>query len=208
MYLSLLLTVILFGCVAMLWNEGLWSNLISLVNVMIAGLVATSLWEPLATWLDGLIPRGTYLWDFAALWFVFGLTYVIMRAITDLLSRVRVRFKLPVDWVGGILGAVWVGWILVCFTSVTLHTAPLAKNFLRGDFYDTPDDKIFWNMFAPDRQWLGFAQQLSRGSLSTHAPEGRGDEEGRNVLDPQGEFIQKYAQRRADYEAVSGFLAK
>ena len=40
--------VIFFVCVAMMWNEGLWSNAITLVNVVVAAMIATNYFEPLA----------------------------------------------------------------------------------------------------------------------------------------------------------------
>jgi len=197
MVLSLVLAVILFVCVAMLVREGLWSNALTLINAIFAALVATSLWEPLAGWLEGLVPSGTYLWDFVALWAIFCVCFLVLRAVTDLISRVRVRFKRPVDTAGGILLAVLVGWMMVCFTAMTLHTAPLAQRFMRGDFYDQPDDKIFLGMMAPDRQWFGFAQQLSNKSMA-----------GSNVLGTNEQFINRYGERRKQYETVQGILAQ
>jgi uncharacterized membrane protein required for colicin V production len=195
MVLSLLLAIILFVCFAMLIREGLWNNVLTAVNALFAGLLASSLWEPVATWLEGFVPSGTYLWDFISLWLIFCIAFLVLRTLTDLISRTRVRFKKPVDAAGGILFSLWVGWVLVSFTAMTLHTAPLAEHFL--GFYEQPDQKIFLNMAAPDRQWLGFVQQLSKGSMD------RG-----NPFDPQGQFINKYAKRRKEYEGVQGLLAE
>ena len=196
MILSAVLALILFICVAMLLKEGLWSNCLNVINAIFAGLVASSLWEPVADWLEGIVPGGTYLWDFVALWLVFFLCFLILRVATDLISRVKVRFKRPVDQVGGILCAVWVGWVMLSFTAMTLHTAPLARHFLFGTFYQQENDKIFFGMFAPDRQWLSFVRQLSRGSLA-----------GMNEFDPQEKFIQEYGERREQYEKVTGIFA-
>jgi len=195
MVLSLLLAIILFVSFAMLFREGLWNNALTVVNALFAGLVASSFWEPVATWVEGIVPGGTYLWDFVSLWLIFCVMFLVLRTLTDLISRTRVRFKKPVDAAGGALFALWVGWILVSFTAMTLHTAPLAEHFL--GFYAQPDQKIFLNMMAPDRQWLGFVQQLSKGSMA------RG-----NPFDPQGQFINKYAKRRKDYEGVQGIFAE
>lgn len=195
MVLSLLLAIILFICFAMLFREGLWNNALTVVNALFAGLVASSFWEPVATWLEGLLPGGTYLWDFVSLWLIFCVTFLVLRTLTDLISRSRVRFKKPVDSTGSILFALWIGWIMVSFAGMALHTAPLAEHFL--GFYEQPEQKIFLNMMAPDRQWLGFAQQLSKGSMA------RG-----NPFDPQGQFIRTYAKRRNEYEGVQGIFAE
>lgn len=200
MYVSLVLVIILFVCVAMLVREGLWSNALTFVNVLLAGLVATTQWEVVANWLDDQIPSGTYLWDFVALWLTFIVTFTILRAVTDLTSRVRVRFKLPLDWAGGILFALLVGWAMVCFTSTTLHTAPLAEHFLAGQFYDTPDDRIFLGMAAPDRQWLGWVGTVSAGTLSPG--------ESGEAFPTAEEFIARYAKRRKQYEKVETLLTE
>jgi hypothetical protein len=186
--------VILFATLAMLLTEGLWSNTIRLFNVITAALLATSLWEPLADWLDGQMPSFTYMVDFLALWLVFSLAYGVLRAATSKLSKIKVRFKKPLDDVGGPAMAIWVGWVLVCFLSMTLHTAPLAQNALA--FSPDPNQASFV-LFSPDHQWLGFAHKVSNGSLS------RG-----NQFDPQGKFIYKYGQRRANYAAMPGALTE
>ncbi len=120
MVLSLLLAIILFVCFAMLIREGLWNNVLTAVNALFAGLIASSLWEPLATWLEGFVPSGTYLWDFISLWLIFCVAFVVLRTLTDLISRTRVRFKKPVDSAGGILFSLWVGWVMVSFAAMTI----------------------------------------------------------------------------------------
>lgn len=204
MYLNILLCVIFFVCVSMLIREGMWNNALTLVNVITAGLLSANFWELLANWLDSFFPTFTYLMDFFSLWIVFCAAYAILRTATDFLSKVKVRFKLPVDFIGGIVFALWTGWVIVCFTTMTLHTAPLARSFLGGAFYSKPDDRVFFGSAAPDRQWLGFVQKMSRGSLATSPPDHITGEEGANVFDPQGEFIFRYGQRRANFEKIKG----
>ncbi len=195
--LTIILLIVLFASVAMLVREGLWSNTITLINVVTAALLATNLWEPVADWLESQAPTYTYLLDFLAIWLVFCASFILLRAITDQLSRVQVRFKKPVNLAGGGIMGLWVGWVLVCFTAMTLHMAPLGLNTLglSGD----PAQSTFL-IFSPDRQWLAFAQKVSRGSLSTSPPEGVTGEAGANVFDPRAEFVYKYAQRRAEFE--------
>ena len=48
MYLNILLALVFFACVASTVNNGLWSNLILLINVVSAALVATCYFEPVA----------------------------------------------------------------------------------------------------------------------------------------------------------------
>ena len=189
-YVSFLLFMVLLACVASMVQNGLWGNAIALLNTICAALLASSLWEPLADKLDKWQPAYTYLWDFIAIWGIFAISLGVMRAVTDALSKVKVRFRKPIDKFGGIFFAVWTGWVMVCFTAMTLHTAPLARNFLFGSFQPTPEDRMLFGA-APDHTWLGFVQKMSLTSL------------GRSPVvpfDPRAEYILKYGERRARYE--------
>jgi hypothetical protein len=194
--LTLLMLVIVAACVAMLYTNGIWSNAICLVNVVMAGLLATNFYEPLAQVLDDWQPAYTYVWDFLCLWGLFALALSILRAITDQVSKVKVRFLNIAERIGSSLLALWIGWVMVCFTMMTLHTAPLARNFLFDNF--KPEEAMVLG-FAPDRQWLGFVQQESEGSLCRSAT---ADErkQGKHVFDPRAEFMLRYAERRAALE--------
>lgn len=221
LYIFLMLIVGL--CVLCLFRQGMWGNAIRLINVVTAALLATNFWEPLARLIEKIsFCRGlTYFWDFLCLWGLFGLFLLIFRLITDRLSRKKVRFHPIADHIGSGFFALWVGWVLVCFTMFTLHTAPLARNFFNGGF--DPEKKMFIN--GPDRQWLGFVQRVSRGpfcrSLSKNEvsggrygerPDDSESEKKRAVFDRNGAFLPKYATRRAKLEenvaSGSGFGLK
>jgi len=197
---TIILLIVLFACVAMLVREGLWSNSLTLINVVTAALIATSYWEPLATWLDGQMPSFTYLLDFISIWAIFVLAFVILRAITDQVSRVRVKFRVPVEYVGSGLFAIWIGWVMVGFTAMTLHMAPISADFLDGALSPEPDHNTLMG-FAPDHQWLAFAHRITgeRGSLSTSMAD---DSESTNTFDPQARFIRRYGWRRTKFEST------
>ena len=188
-----MLTGILFGvwvvCVAMLWNEGMWNNCITLVNVLLAALLAMNYWEPAANFLEGKMASYTYVVDFLALWFVFFLAYILLRGITDALSKTRVKFSPPVETAGSIISVIMIGWIMVCFTLSTLHTAPLARTAIKGSFQAEPMSNNFLGM-APDRMWLGFVQHRSKNAFSNNPPV---------VFDERGEYIFKYGGRREKF---------
>ncbi len=188
----ILLIVIWLICVAFLYTEGMWSNAIRLVNVVTAALLAFNFWEPLARWLEGLYSPMTYFYDFIALWAIFCVSYLVFSLATGFVSKVRVRFKAIVDRVGGMFFAAWVGWVIVCFATATLHTAPLAEHFLFGGF--KYEERMLFGT-APDRLWLSFVQRLSRGPFSRSLGEGE-----KAVFDPDQLFIDTYAERRAAYE--------
>lgn len=190
MYISFLLVLVFVACFAALMQNGLWGNAIALINTVTAALLASSLWEPLADKLDKWDASYTYLWDFLAIWGIFAVSLGVMRAVTDALSKVKVRFLKPIDQAGGYFFAAWVGCVMVCFTLMTMHTAPLARSFLFGSFAPTPEENMMFGL-APDHKWLGFVQKMSLTSLSRSQVV---------PFDPRAEFILKYGERRARYE--------
>jgi len=206
--LALLMFVIFIACVGFLLTEGMWSNAVRLVNVVTAALLATNFWEPLADWLEGYLPSFTYLWDFLSLWILFVIFMVIFRTATDYLSRVKVRFLKIADRIGSVFFAAWIGLVMVCFTTFSLHTAPLARNFLRGSF--VPETRQHATL-APDLLWMGFAQKVSRGQFCRaltkqdlrdfSKPERAAlKKDLTRTFDPCGQFMVKYATRRARLE--------
>jgi hypothetical protein len=126
-----------------------------------------------------------------ALWMIFGIAMIVLRVITDQASKVKVRFFQPVDKVGGILMACWVGWIVICFITMTLHTAPLGRSFLGGSFQPEADARMLFGL-APDRVWMGWVHRESKGALSRL--------NGVAPFDGRGDFILRYGDRRAEFE--------
>ena len=202
-FLGFVLTAIFFTCLATMVRDGLWSNAVKFINVMTAALLATSMFEALADLLRKINSSFDFLWDFMSVWMLFVLFMLIFRTAAGFASRTRVRFKRPLDVAGGIFFGLCVGWVMVCFTTMSLHTIPLKRNFFgktaadgsaTGGFQATPETKMF--LMAPDRKWLAFVHTLSQGSLrSIVRPE-------ENVFDPQGDFVLKWAARRERLEGL------
>lgn len=158
------LVFVLFGaCVALTFSEGTWGNAIRLIVVVTAGLLATSFWEPMAEMLEGISAGPTYWYDFFSLWVIFSVSVVLIRLLTDSLSKYSVRFLSLADKIGSLIFSALTAWVMVCFISFTLHTAPMGEKFLRGGF--DADTSMCYGL-APDRQWMGFVNLVSRGSLS------------------------------------------
>ena len=194
-WFAFVMVLVFAAVVAWLWREGMWSNAITLFNFVTAALIATNYWELLANVLTKSMESLTYWYDFIAIWLIFIFTFSVLRAITDHISKVRVRFKLPVESVGGPIFAAWVAAFVVCFATMTMHTAPLARDGLGGTFQPDANAKTVL-MFAPDRTWQGFVTGLSG--------EGRWSTTPANPFDPQGQFRARYAQRRANYQQLPG----
>lgn len=187
--LTILILLVFIACVATCYTEGMWSNAITLINVVTAALLAVNFFEPVARWLDDWDSSYTYIWDFLALWGLFSLFMLVFRLLTDRLSRVKVRFLKLADRIGSGLLSAWIGWVMVCFTMLTLHTAPMSRTFLFDGFQ--PGEKMVLGM-APDQQWLNFVQRTSKGVFS-HSEV--------NPFDPTNQFINTYETRRTNLEA-------
>ena len=187
--LTLLLLVLLFACVALGYGEGLWSNAVRLINVVTAALLATNFFEPVAGWLDSMMRSATYLCDFIALWGLFIVFAVVLGELTNRVSRVKVKFPKIADQIGSGMLSVWIGYVMVCFTLMSLHMAPLSRNFLFGGFQ--PEQHMFMGL-QPDRCWLGFMHKMLTGTFYRSEA---------NIFDPQADFIPKYDARRKALEA-------
>ena len=209
MWLMLLFLVIFVGSVAALYTEGMWGNAIRLINVITAGLLATNYWEPAARWLEGFnenFSTFTYLWDFLAFWGLFAGFMIVFRLLTDRISRVKVRFLKLADRIGSVFFAMWIGWVMICLTAMSLHMAPMGRDFFFGSF--VPEQRAR-GILCPEIKWLGFVQKQSRGALCRTASEqdiknvpAWGEDKTR-TFDPRGEFMPKYATRRARLEAYN-----
>lgn len=179
-------------CVAFLWNEGTWSNCLTLVNTLLAALVAMNYWEPLADFAEGKMPTYTYVIDYLAMWLVFFIAIAVFRALTATISKTQVRFIPPIEQAGRVVSVLLIGWIMVCFTVTSLHTAPLARTAIRGSFQATPMANNFLGL-APDRMWLGYVQYRSKTALANSPP---------RVFDETGEYIFKYGERRRKFSEL------
>jgi len=189
--LDILLLVLFVAVVASLYTEGMWGNAIMLINVLIAGVLATSYFEPLANRLESMsdsLATYTYLLDFLCLWVIFAVSLIVLRLLTDKLCRVKVRFLKLADQIGSVIFACMVAMAMVCFTTFTLHTAPLAKEFMFGGFKSNEGKVLAW---SPDRWWLRFAWSASKNAYCWPTPK---------PFDHHGDFVGKYESRRQEIE--------
>ncbi|MBM4089969.1 MAG: hypothetical protein FJ276_11195 [Planctomycetes bacterium] len=203
--LNLILLLIFVLIAFVLWFQGLWSNVVTLINLLIAMMLAFNYFEPLATLLENQNMRSyTYLWDFLILWGVFVLSYGLLRAATDFVSRKRVVFNFWVEKIGSGVVAAWVAWLFIGFTCASLHTAPLGPHPM--GFQKTPTSAEFLG-FSPGRYWLAFMQSRSRGAFSRGESDGtkrspleKDKDVNARIFDPESTFILRYHQRRVDFE--------
>ncbi len=192
--------IVVFAGLAMTVREGLWSNAILLVNIFISGLVAFGFYSPLVAYLDEEVTSGqhTYWLDFAIIWALFSVSMLICRSLTAAFSRTRMRFKHPIDPVGGPIVGLFAAWVLAAFTLATLHTSPMPKDAFGGKLNYTDADTASF-ITSPDAAWLRFV-----GSMS--APSAYGGT-STDLFGAEG-FVTIYSDRREKFEKAPSFIVK
>ena len=187
MIVNILLLVVFLAVTALLARDGLWSGLVMLPSVLLAASLATAWFETLAAVLEKILPSYTYLLDFLSIWTSFCVVLLVLREVTDRVSRTRVKYRRPLEMVGSVLVAAVVGWVMVAFTAASLHTAAVPRDLVQP----TPESRMFFGL-SPDRKWLSWVRNASRsGPFSNVA----------HAFDKDADFILRYANRRQKLEA-------
>lgn len=190
--LNVLFVLILLITIALLFREGLWTNILTLFLAVTAGIVATNYFEPLTRLLGEHVQFMDYNWDVVSFGLIFALTFFLLRVVALKISPYRIRFEPRVDRFGGAVVAAWTGWLAICIIAFLMHMAPMSRVYAFGGF--DPEQPMFFG-FAPDRQWLGFAQKLSNGGgWGANSTDDQGNVT--SVFDSSGDFALKYATRR------------
>jgi uncharacterized membrane protein required for colicin V production len=154
--------IVLFAGLAMMVREGLWSNALALINIVISGLVAFGFYMPLVIYLDEMTDgKHTYWLDFAVIWALFVVTMLVCRAAAGAASKTRMRFKNPIDPVGGPVAGLIAAWVLAAFTLATLHVSPMPPDQFNAKLLYT-DVSTAPLMTSPDAAWLGFVEKMSQ----------------------------------------------
>lgn len=200
MLLSILIVVLMLAFVATLGLEGVWSALLMGFNILFAGLIAMTLWEPACGFLEEVVSRyGEFFWDFFALMVIFSVSVVVLRTLTDFISPKKVVFPKLVDQIGGPLLAACCGWLFAGFLLTAIQTAPVEPKFFYGAF--EPDTAQFLGVASPDAQWRGLVSYVSAGALSPLTAEAESDA---HVFDAKEKFVKMYNQRREWYASPKG----
>ncbi len=198
---SLLIILTFFAVIASTWWFGIWNNLLTLVNMILAGLIASAYYEGLATMLQNSMGYKDLV-DFLAVWILFVVSFIVLRSLTDITSSRRLNFDPLVEIIGQSVLSIWIACVFLAFTLFTLHLSPLTPS----DFQANATDSTLG--IGPDRMWLAFIQSRSRGALSAskeasflakeYTLEDHPDDVELNVrvFDPRGTFIQDNLTRR------------
>ena len=199
---TLLIILMFLGVIASTWWMGIWTNCLTLVNLILAGLIASSFYEGLAGKLASSMGYKDLI-EFLAVWILFAVSFILLRTLTDITSSRRLNFDPIVEIIGQSVLSIWIACVFLAFTLFTLHLSPLTP----ADFQANATDSTLG--IGPDRMWLAFVQSRSRGALSAgkdasflaeaYTLEDHPDdvELQARVFDPRGTFIQENLDRRA-----------
>jgi hypothetical protein len=190
--------IVVFAGLAMMVREGVWSNTLTLINVIVSGLVAFGFYSPIVAYLDEDVTGGqhTYWLDFAIIWALYAVTMLVLRTLMAAASKTRLRFKHPIDPVGGPIIAFIAAWVLAAFTTATLHTSPMPKNQFGGKLVYSDADTAS-AITSPDAAWLRFVERVNPaaalGSGSTDKFSAKG-------------FVKIYMDRREKFDKAEGLI--
>ncbi|MDR0608650.1 MAG: hypothetical protein LBG58_00895 [Planctomycetaceae bacterium] len=165
------------------WREGFWGNILSVFSVFFSALAAVAWWEPLAVLLSTNIPKMLYLSDCVAVWLIFLITFMIISELTRMMSRVKVKFAVPIEKAGNAIALFLLFLTLYGFFLFAMDLSPVGEN---------PDAPV-----PSDSVQIQILRILSAGNLSSFtAP---------TQFDAQGDFRKNHLERRkALMENVTG----
>jgi hypothetical protein len=177
-----------------LWHlrQGAFRAFLLLVNLVVAGLLAFNVWEPLATGL-AVVSRGLDPYaDALVLTALFGLCLAGLWLATLHLAPEEPALPPLARRGGSILFGLLSGYVTAGILICVLQTLPLPREFL----WYNPEAGL--GLGAPDRVWLAAMQRAS--SVVFDIPGG-----GERWFDADGSFIPRYARyrRRANDGTVS-----
>jgi|GEM_PF-1009278 len=149
LYLIIALGFMFFAGVAMTINEGLWSNTISLLCILLSGLIAAVAGVPLGILLLERADAGdanAWYFVFAGMWGAFALALLVLRLAADKVSTIHMRFLPIIDKIGGIVMGLFVATMLTSFAAYTLWSVPIQAG--ESDWYKDASESRRNNLFT------------------------------------------------------------
>jgi hypothetical protein len=144
------------------WWFGLWNNLITLVNCTLAALIATTAFPPIADMIVRINAESfSMLSLFVAVWLCFFLAFVVLRGITESISRYQLKFDPITEMAGRSVLSLLTAIVFICFTHFTLQMAPLD-----GELFGDGGLTVPATGSAADRAWVGYVDYASTGPLA------------------------------------------
>lgn len=193
MLFNIIIGATIFATFAMMVRDGLWSNAILLLQVILSGLLAFGLYQPLTVFVDEKTGgEYTYALDIVILWAVYALSMTLLKAVCDALSTTKMQFPEALDSAVGPLVGLVAGVVLAGIVGASLHVAPLPKDGLGGGMDYTGSSVSAAPLFRVDAVWLKMVESASAAGLGGGKPFIAQD------------FVDIYAARRTTYEEQEG----
>ena len=151
------------------WWFGFWNNMLTMINCLLAALIATSAYPAISEFvvnLDKDENSFAYVGDFVGLWAIFVISFMLLRGFTDSLSKYRLKFDIITEMAGRTVFSIGTAIVMLCFTNFTLQLAPLDQELFSesGKPTSAADAAV---SSLPDQMWIGYAQYASTGPLSS-----------------------------------------
>ena len=201
---TLLFLLVFVIVIASTWWFGIWNNVLTLINLLLAGLIASGFYENVTVQLNNSMPDWKRVTSFVAVWLTFVVSFIVLRALTDMISSKKLKFERTTEIIGQSVLSVWIACVFLAFMLFTLHLSPLPPTAFQED----PASSTLG--IGPDRFWLAFVQSRSRGALSSSKEKNliAGEFKGAShpddaeldarVFDAEGSFIPTNVIRRQE----------
>jgi hypothetical protein len=128
LYLTVVLIFVFFAALAMTISEGLWSNAVLLLCIILSGLLAISCGTSLGMFLfEKTDAADEYAWHcvFAGVWCVFALSVTLMRVLFEKASKTKVKFVPPLEKLAGPLMGLLVAVMFTSFAAYAIERIPV-----------------------------------------------------------------------------------
>jgi len=112
----LLILLVFVAVVASTWWFGIWNNVLTLVNLILAGLIASGFYENVASNLQGSLSDFKAVLSFISVWLTFAVSFILLRVMTDMISSKKLKFEKTTELIGQSVLSVWIACVFVAFT--------------------------------------------------------------------------------------------
>lgn len=124
-YASLLIPLIMF---AVVWGQCFWSSLITSINIVLASLMAFNYAIPLSNLINEQAPDWSGFTEFLCIWVVFLVVFMILKVITEKISKLPPRMGPKYDKALDVFGCVLVSTVMWGWIAFTLFAAPIGTD--------------------------------------------------------------------------------
>lgn len=185
MIMNIIVTLLVLGLAYAWLIRGVFSSLLHLLCVLVAGAIAFAVWEPIALKLISMSPERGFLSFIesvaygVALVIPFILSLFLLRMATDKLVKGNIKNNTMVDYIGGTICGVGIGVISTGILIIGVSSMRLSTGFFgyQPIFYSEDRAAGPGALVKKDSLWIPADKivgmlygQLSKGSMSTSEP--------------------------------------